>query len=304
MSYRLASRPEFVEALGDLTALKRWRQHVWLTRALYGLHATRIVVTAEWRDVILEVGHEMDEPCVEAYISRVAVYDERGGPLAPDLRLPQWQERLAQPDMTLLIGAARETAIAQVVQAAYTWLGVVAAGSTTYRMNTSPKPHWPSLYVGGGGRPYRPASEAEMELATWDVGVANTWDFFTRFARDVYGPRAARIDVTGKWMEQDPDAWPMHDQKAMARAVAVMVADASGTALAPDPTTSWWQEWCVQQEVVTMREEERAAAMAEAVQAYQSAWPFTKSEQETYWMGSPPARRGPILFVREPFEPL
>src|SRR5262245_14833324 len=148
MSYRPARRPEFVEALCDLTALKRWRRHVWWARALYGPHAARMVVTAEWRDVVPLEGHKMDEPCVEAHITEVAVYDERGQQLAPDLRLPDWQERFAQPDLAQLTGAVREAAAAEVLQGAFTQLGVVVAGSTTYRVNTPPAPRWPPLYVG------------------------------------------------------------------------------------------------------------------------------------------------------------
>jgi hypothetical protein len=137
-----------------------------------------------------------------------------------------------------------------------------------------------------------------MELAARDLGVANTWDFFTRFACDVYGPRAARIDVTGKWMEQDPEAWPMQNQKAMARAVAIVVADAARTRLAPDLTTLWWQEWLQQPEVLAMTEEARAAAMTEALGCYAAVWPFIPTEQETYWVDTPPARQGLLLYVR------
>jgi hypothetical protein len=137
-----------------------------------------------------------------------------------------------------------------------------------------------------------------MELAARDLGVANTWDFFTRFARDIYGPRAARIDVTGKWMEQDPAAWPIQDKRAMARVAMVVVVDAAKTRLGPDLTTLWWQEWLHQPVVLAMTEEARAAAMTEARECYAAAWPFIPTEQEAYWVDTPPAHHGRILYVR------
>jgi hypothetical protein len=140
LSYRPAPTPEFIEALGDLGALKRWQQHVWLARALYGPFARRMVVTAEWRDVVPVEGHEMDEPCVAAHITDVAISDDRGKLLSPDLRLPHWQERIAQLDLAQLTGAGREAAIVQVVFAACAQLGVVLAGSMTYRVHTPPAP--------------------------------------------------------------------------------------------------------------------------------------------------------------------
>jgi hypothetical protein len=125
MSYRPARPPEFIEAHGDLTALKTWRRRVWFARALYGSDAARIVITAEWRDVVPGEGEETDQQYIVAHITEVAVYDQRGRLLPPDLRLPHWQERITQPDLAQLAGAAREAAITEVLRAAHTQLGAL-----------------------------------------------------------------------------------------------------------------------------------------------------------------------------------
>jgi hypothetical protein len=143
-----------------------------------------------------------------------------------------------------------------------------------------------------------------MDMAIWDIGIFNTWDFFSRFARNIYGPRAARIDLTGQWMEQDPEAWPVQDVRALAHVIAAVVADAGGTRLAPDLSTPWWQEWFGRPEVMAMSEEARTAAVTQAVQSYLTWWPCIQTEHETYWVDTPPARQGPLLHVREPFQPV
>lgn len=284
--------------------LKRWRRHVWLAQALYGPHVARVRVTAAWRDVPPEERADPDVPTVAAAISEISVADQQGRSLTPDLRLPHWQERLARSDLAVLRGAARDAAIAEALHRAFSQLGVIAASSETYRVDTPPAPRWPPLYVGGADHPFRPARDAELDLATWDMCASNAWEFFTTFAREVYGARAARVDVTGAWAAPDPEAWPLLDRQPWASAVAVVVADADGNRLAPDLRTPWWQEWHAQPEVAVMSEAERGAAMAQAVDAYAKCWPFMTREQDTFWVDRPPARRGPVLYVREPFEPL
>src|SRR5436305_11378997 len=116
MPYRPASPPEAVDALCDVTARKLWRQHLWFAHILYGSDAARIVVTAAWRAVPPREGETTDAPCVTAVITAVAVYDQRGRLLAPDLRLPHWQERLQQPDLAELTGAARAAAVEEVLR--------------------------------------------------------------------------------------------------------------------------------------------------------------------------------------------
>jgi len=101
-------------------------------------HAWRIVVDTARRDVVPLAADGLAEPCLEAYMTAFTVYDQRGQPLEPDLRLPLWQERFQQLDLAPQTGDARAVARVQVLHAATRQFCMIVAGSQTYQVDTSP----------------------------------------------------------------------------------------------------------------------------------------------------------------------
>jgi hypothetical protein len=138
---------------------------------------------------------------------------------------------------------------------------------------------------------YRRLNERELEQFLHERAAFQTWQAYLAYATDVYGPRAARVEVVADWL--------YNDETHFRGIESVGVFDAAGDALQPDLTTDWWQGQLTEQIVDLLRSRYGTTIdpVEYTIHQRQAALPVLGVGRAVYTADQPPQRRHAWVYV-------
>jgi hypothetical protein len=144
--YEPIDSKELEDVVAYQTDLRDWRAYSQFARDVYGPRAKRIVVTRAWTIADPSVGR-INGICNIAVSLEVAIYDQDGLLLPPDLTTPCWRNWLLQPELVIAPGPDYSALIIHFLRARCPTISAAIPSVTEYWIDRSPLRHGPSLFV-------------------------------------------------------------------------------------------------------------------------------------------------------------